>query len=94
MGKVINWILGFTKIGKIVGSVQGFLSGKKTYLAGAAVAVPAMVAIITKFADQGSGYLLQITGTPEWDALMVGLGMMGLRAAVSKSVTPPATPAA
>lgn len=92
MGKVISWILSFTKLGKIVEPVQGWLSGKKSYLAGAAISVPALVTIITKFSDQGMAYLLTVVHTPEWTLLLNGLAVMGLRAAITKAADPAKDP--
>jgi hypothetical protein len=88
MGKLIAWILNMTKVGKVVGKTQTFLDGKKVYLAGAAIAVPALVTIITKFADQGTPYLLGVMTMPEWDSLMLGIGMMAGRAAIAKAAVP------
>lgn len=92
MNKVIAWVLGFTKLGKVVEPVQRFLSGKKAYLAGAALIVPALVSIATKFSDQGMSYLLGVTHTGEFDMLMQGLGIMGLRAAITKAADPAKDP--
>lgn len=85
MDKIVSWILGLTKIGKIVGPIQTFISGYKTYIAGSAIAIPALLTIISNFGDQGTSYLLGLTHTPEWLAFMNGLGLMGLRAAISKT---------
>lgn len=85
MKKAIAWILGLTKVGKVVTTAQNKVSGYKSYLAGLALAVPALITIISNFGDQGSAYLIGVTNTPEWQALMAGFGIMGLRAAVSKS---------
>ena len=85
MNKIISWVLGLTKVGAFLDKVRGVLSGKKAYLAGAALAVPALVTIITKFAEQGVPYILSVTGTEEFKMLMEGLGIMGLRAGIAKS---------
>lgn len=92
MGKALSWILGFTKLGKAVEPVQKFLSGKKAYIAGTGMAVPALVTIITKFSDQGMGYLLTMTHTPEWALLLNGMAVMGLRAAITKAADPDKDP--
>lgn len=92
MGKAVAWILGFTKIGKAVEPVQGFLSGKKAYLSGAAIAIPALIMIIQKFSDQGVAYLLTVVHTPEWNLLLNGLAIMGLRAAITKAADPSKDP--
>lgn len=92
MGKVVAWFLSFTKLGKVVDPVQQFLSGKKAYLAGAAIAVPALITLITKFSDQGMAYLLTMTHTPEWTLFMNGLAVMGLRAAITKAADPTKDP--
>lgn len=92
MNKILTWFLSFTKLGKVVEPVQQFLSGKKAYLAGAGLAIPALITILTKFSEQGTGYLLTITGTPEWALLLNGLGVMGLRAAITKAADPSKDP--
>lgn len=92
MGKIVSWFLGFTKLGKIVTPVQQFLSGKKAYLAGAGLAIPALVTILTKFSNDGMSYLMGVTSTPEWALLLNGLGVMGLRAAITKASDPAKDP--
>lgn len=92
MNKVFSWLIGFTRVGKVVTPAQQFLSGKKAYLAGLALIVPALVTMLTKFADQGTGYLLGIAHTPEFDMFMQGLGICGLRAAITKAVNPAKDP--
>lgn len=92
MGKIVAWFLSFTKLGKVVDPIQQFLSGKKAYLAGAGLAVPALVTIIQKFADHGLAYLMTVTSTPEWALLLNGLGIMGLRAAITKAADPEQDP--
>lgn len=92
MGKIITWVLGFTKLGKIVTPVQQFLSGKKVYLAAAAVAVPALVSMLDQFSSQGLGYLTIMTSTPEFKNLMEAIAAMGLRAAVTKAANPATDP--
>lgn len=92
MNKIINWVLSFTKIGKVFEPVQKLLSGKKAYLSGGAIAVPALLTMLTRFSDQGTSYLLSITGTPEWTLLLNGLAIMGLRAAITKAADPSKDP--
>lgn len=92
MNKLLAWFLSFTKIGKITEPVQGFLSGKKAYLSGLAIAIPAVITIVMKFSDQGTGYLLGVAHTPEWTLLMNGLAIMGLRAAITKAADPSKDP--
>lgn len=92
MNAMIGWILAKTQLGKIVLPIQQFLSGKKAYLSGSALAIPALLTIITKFSDQGMGYLLGVTTTPEWVVLMNGLAIMGVRAAISKAADPTKDP--
>lgn len=88
MKKVIVWFLGFTKLGKVINPAQRFLSGKKAYIAGLSIAIPALLTMIQRFSDQGISYLLSIAGTPEFLEFMNGLGIMGLRAAISKAANP------
>lgn len=85
MSKIISWILSLTKIGKAVEPIQNFLSGYKAYLAGLGLVVPAVLTMLQKFSEQGTAYILTVTSTPEWALLLNGLGIMGLRAAISKS---------
>jgi hypothetical protein len=92
MGKVIAWFLKFTKVGKAVTPVQRFISGKKSYLAGAALAVPAAAAIALNFSDRGIAYLTELPGTDEFRRLMEGIGIMGLRAAITKAAAPEKDP--
>lgn len=92
MGKVMAWILSFTKVGKVVEPVQKFLSGKKAYIAGIGLIVPALVEMVSRFSDQGVAYLVTVPGTPEWALLLNGLGVMGLRAAITKAADPAKDP--
>lgn len=92
MGKLLAWFLSFTKLGAIVEPVQKFLSCKKSYLSGIAIALPALIAIISNFADKGMSYLLTVPHSPEWTLLLNGLAIMGLRAAVTKAADPAKDP--
>lgn len=92
MNRVLTWILGFTKLGKVTEPVRKFISGKKSYLAGAGLAIPALMTILTRFSDQGTGYLVIITSTPEWALLLNGLAVMGLRSAITKATDPAKDP--
>jgi len=94
VGKAFAWFLSFTKLGKVVTPVQSFLSGKKAYISGSALAIPALLTIIGKFSqdDGGLPYLMSVTTTPEWVILMNGLGIMGLRAAITKAADPAQDP--
>jgi hypothetical protein len=85
MGKAIAWILSLTKLGKVVTPVQKFLSGKKTNLAGLALAVPALIAILHQFSEQGMAYLVTVHTTPEFKSLMEGIAMIALRSAITKA---------
>lgn len=92
MSSLVTWALGFTKLGKIVTPIQQFLSGKKVYLSAAAIGVPALVAMIEQFSNQGLGYLAVMTHTPEFKNLMEAIAAMGLRAAITKAVNPAQDP--
>jgi hypothetical protein len=92
MNKMLAWVLSLTKLNKVVTPVQSFLSGKKAYIAGAALIVPALATMIQNFSDGGVSYLLAVTHTPEFDAFMQGVGIMGLRAAISKAADPSKDP--
>ncbi len=84
MNKLLAWILGKTKVGTIIDKSRELLAGKKTYIAGAALAVPALITVIQNFSDQGAGYLLGITATPEYQHLLEGIGFITGRAAIGK----------
>lgn len=92
MGKIIGWVLNFTKVGKAVEPVQKTLSGWKSYLAGAALAIPAFITILIKFSEQGTGYLVTLLSSEEWALFMNGIAVMGLRAAVTKAANPSKDP--
>lgn len=92
MNTAIAWFLGFTKLGKIVDPVRSFISGKGSYLAGAALALPALITILQKFAEQGMPYLLGVVHTPEWAALMGGIAVIRIRGAITKSADPSKDP--
>lgn len=94
MNKIISWFLGLTKLGKVVTPVQQFLSGKKVYLAAGALALPALITILSNFAASADGiaYLVSLPHTPEYKALMEGIAGMALRAAVTKAADPTKDP--
>lgn len=92
MKKVIGWVLGFTKIGKIILPIQKFLSGKKTYIAGAALLIPGLLGILDGVANSGMDYLMNVTGTPEWRMFLEGIAAMGLRASITKASDPSKDP--
>lgn len=84
MNKIIGWVLGFTKIGKVIEPVQKLLSGWKVHLAGAALWVPALLTILDGVANSGMQYLVNVVGTPEWGRLMEGIAFSAGRAAITK----------
>lgn len=84
MGKVFEWVLGLTKVGKNINFVREKLMGYKTYIAGAALALPAILKIVQSFTDEGTPYLLRLTSTPEYAMLLNGIGFITGRAAISK----------
>lgn len=92
MNKMLVWVLGFTKLGKIVDPVQKFLSGKKVYLAALAIGLPALATILGNFSDMGMDYLVRMTHTEEWRRLMEAIAGMGLRAAITKASDPAKDP--
>jgi hypothetical protein len=92
MNKIIAWILGFTKLGKVAEPVQKWISGKGTYLSAAAVGVPALIIIIQKFADQGLPYLSTILTSPEYITLCGALATVRLRLAITKAANPSKDP--
>lgn len=70
MKKVFGWLLGFTSIGK---KINEFFDGKKQALASLATALVAIATIISKTAEQGTGYLLTVATTPEFLAASGGI---------------------
>ena len=92
MKKILGWVLSFTKLGKVVTPVQKALSGWKAYLAGIGLIVPALITILNNFSDQGMQYLLYVTNTPEWTMILNGIGVMGIRAAITKAANPAKDP--
>lgn len=85
MNKIVTWLLGLTRIGKIVEPVQKFLDGYKAYIAGTAILVPALATILTSFSQQGLSYLTAIVSTPEFKQLMEGWAVIALRAGLAKA---------
>lgn len=80
MNKVINWILGFTKFGKINEGIKGYR--------GAAVALAAALAgttaCIVKLTEDGLPYLGSMAGTTEFQTAAGGwtaffLALKGMR---------------
>lgn len=92
MKKVLTWVLSFTKLGKVVDPAQEWLSGKKSYLAGLAIMVPALISMILGFSDHGLPYLLSINQTPEFVEFWNGVAIMGIRAAITKAADPKKDP--
>lgn len=88
---MLNWILGFTKLGGVIGKLQSFLDGKKVYIAASAILVPAAATMIQNFAQQGTSYLVGIAGTPEFKAFMEAWAGIAMRAAIAKSTPKPPT---
>lgn len=84
MNKLLASILSFTKIGKVATKVQTIIAGYKTYIVGAGIAVPALLTILNNYGEQGTPYLLGVSGTPEYTQLLAGLGVITGRAAISK----------
>jgi len=92
MKKIIAWVISFTKVGKVVTPVQKAISGKKSYLAGISLIVPALITMIQSFSDRGVAYLMEIPNTAEFVMFMNGLGLMGIRAAITKAADPAKDP--
>lgn len=76
MKKVISWIAGFTKVGQLVKKIQGFLDGKKQYIAGTSMMIPSLLTIIQKFQEGGLEYLLGAGQSPEFLALTGGFAII------------------
>lgn len=81
-----NWLLGLIlpkKVGEIVGKIQLFLDGKKTYLAGAIVILQAVMMLIEQFIGMSGladifSWLKGIASNPAILQIGAGLGMIGL----------------
>jgi len=76
MNRILGWVLGFTKVGKVITSVKNWLDGKKQYIAGFATALPASFTILQKFSEEGTPYLLRLSSTPEFAAAGLGWGLV------------------
>lgn len=92
MNKIVAYVVSLTKLGKVIVPVQKFLSGKKAYMAGASLVVPALLIMIQNFADYGVEYLMRLPSTEEFRTFLEGIGIMGLRAAVTKAANPAKDP--
>lgn len=69
MSKIMNWFLGFTKLGK----VNDWVRGNRSTMASVATALVGLSTIITKFSEQGLGYLPHLGGSPEFLAFSGGM---------------------
>jgi len=76
MNKLYAWILGMTKVGKVVKQVQTFFDGKKQIIIGLGTAIPPTILIIQNFTEQGLPYLMGIGHTPELAAAGLGWGLV------------------
>ena len=90
---MVNWILGkLAGVGVVRAflTVQGFLSGKKSYLAGSILILQGVlclaeqVAALNGLADLG-GLLRDILDNPCLTQIANGLGIMGIRAGITKA---------
>lgn len=72
MMKAIAWILNFTKIGKVVTTVQEKVDGKKQMLAALGTAIAGTLTIIARFGEGGTRYLAEVATTPEFLAASGG----------------------
>lgn len=72
MKKVIAWMLGKTKIGKLAKKVQEAVDGKKQAIASLATAVVATATVLAKFGELGTPYLIGVASTPEFIAASGG----------------------
>lgn len=88
----INAVKGALAAMKFVTVLQKWLSGKKTYLSAAAIAVPALVEVINLFADNGLRAIGGISKTEAWAQLFVAIGLMSGRAAIAKAGNPKEDP--
>lgn len=82
---MINWLLKLTKVGKLAYYVQEYLDGKKTYIVGAATAIPALANILLSVSKDGLPAILNAVHTSDWTQLMLGIGMITGRAAIAKA---------
>ncbi len=76
MSKLVEWLVGMTKVGKMIKKIQEFLDGKKQLLTGLAGAIPASIAIIQHFQAGGIDYLMHATGSPEYATAIIGWGLV------------------
>ena len=68
MNNIVDWVLGFTKLGAVV----DWLDGKKQMFASLAAALIATGTMIAKLSEQGHVYLFHVASTPEFAAASVG----------------------
>lgn len=72
MKSLIGWVLGMTRVGKVVKQAQMAVDGKKQMIASLVAAVTATATILLRFSEQGTKYLLEVASTPEFVAASAG----------------------
>lgn len=65
---MLNWILGFTRLGKL----NEWLSGNRALFLALAAALGAPAIIVTKAVDGGLAYLMHVASTEEGKAAWAG----------------------
>lgn len=91
MSKILNWIISFTKFGKLNDGIKGYRAAAVAL----ATALAGTTACIVKFTEQGIGYLSTVAGSPEfqtaaggWTAFFLALKGMRIEEKVNKEEQP------
>lgn len=69
---MINWFLGFTKLGK----VNDWLKGNRAVLTSVATILASAATIVAKTQEGGLSYLVHIMGTPEGAAIGIAIPIL------------------
>lgn len=70
--KIVDWVLGTTKIGKVYSSTQKFLDGKKQYIGGWASLMSGLCGIALKISSTGLSDLPGLIQSQEWLLIVAG----------------------
>lgn len=98
MNKLLGWIVGSRAV-EYLKKAQTLLSGWKTYTAGGILILQAVSGLLEQFIGLNGlsdllGFLRNVHENPELTKFAEGLGLIGLRAGVSKLAAKPESPPA
>lgn len=87
--KILTKIFIPSKVGDVFAKTQGFLKGKKSYLAGVAIILQGIIMMVEQFSElKGISDLLmwfkELLSNEGTILLMQGLAIMGIRAGITK----------